>query len=286
MENEKKNNNKTILIIVLSIIIFCLLAFIIYDKVLSNKKDDKEDNNTPDVTVKTEEIAIDSKEVTDAMNAYESIYLLDKNLYSKDVYKVTDITNYELVGTALKNYDGDQIAYCISESSQLKDAVPMKVLNDSLNKYVQKTIDINTVKSLDKDASYPLAEYEVRNIGLIVDGDGVKLIGPCGAEWGAEDYVNKKVVKAEKAGDLIYVYEKQAFGRYDLNSGDTPLVNYYKDYEKTTLIEKGLDSIMFTDGNGNPGPNSTPNWDLYNTYKYTFKVIDEKYYFQSIELVK
>ncbi len=29
-----------------------------------------------------------------------------------------------------------------------------------------------------------------------------------------------------------------------------------------------------------------PNYDKYNTYKYTFKLIDGTYYFQSVELVK
>ena len=58
----------------------------------------------------------------------------------------------------------------------------------------------------------------------------------------------------------------------------------YKDYNKTILLEKNLDSIEFTDEKNVDGKNITPDWDLYNTYKYTFKIVDNKYYFERLEL--
>ena len=111
------------------------------------------------------------------------------------------------------------------------------------------------------------------------------MYGSYGGVFQANDYVNKKIVSAEKNNDFLYVYEKQAFAKYsDMEPGGNHLVNYYKDYNKTNLLEKDLDSIEFTDANGNFGKNSTPKWDLYNTYKYTFKITDNTYYFQSFEL--
>ena len=83
--------------------------------------------------------------------------------------------------------------------------------------------------------------------------------------------------KAEKNDDYLFVYEKQAFGEdYMEDDNDRFLTNYYKDYDRTVVLEKGL--IRDAD-------NPTPNWDLYNTYKYTFKNIDGDYFFESLELV-
>lgn len=101
-----------------------------------------------------------------------------------------------------------------------------------------------------------------------------------------KDYVIKKIVGEKKDGDHLYVYEKQAFARYSNPSiilGNF-LVDYYKDYNKTILLEKNLDSIEFTDEKNVDGKNITPDWDLYNTYKYTFKIVDNKYYFERLEL--
>ena len=120
---------------------------------------------------------------------------------------------------------------------------------------------------------------------LIAKENGIELYSSCDEIFQGDDYVNKKIISAEKNNDYLYVYEKHAFAKYsDTETEGSSVVNYYKDYNRTTLLEKDLDSIEFTDAEGNVGKNSTPKWDLYNTYKYTFKIIDNNYYFQSFEL--
>ena len=287
MEIEKKNGKGIIaLVVFLILIILGLISYICYDKFYlnSNSKNDNEENKVDVNANIKEDISIDSQIVTDAMETFKKIYISDSSLYANNNYNVSEISNYDLVATALINIDPSYIvSNCVDEP---KKTVSFEILNSALNKYIlNQTITENIIKSLKKESSYPAAQYEVADTGINLKEDGLELYGSCGGIYGFNDYVNKKVVSAEKDNDYLYIYEKQAFAKYSVVEIDSNiLVNYYKDYNKTTLLEKDLDSIHFTDENGNVGKNSTPNWDLYNTYKYTFKIVDNNYYFQSFEL--
>ena len=61
-----------------------------------------------------------------------------------------------------------------------------------------------------------------------------------------------------------------------------PQVNYYKEYLKVTTIEKNIQSYNYYVGDQKEP--IEPNWDLYDTYKYTFKKVNDVYYFQSFGL--
>lgn len=287
MEVEKKNGKSIIgLVVVLIVIILGLVCYICYDKFYLNNNNNNNTENKVDVndsnkSNSNENITIDSAIVINAMETFKKIYISDNNLYAKNNYNVSEISNYDLIGTALRNIDRSTYIY-----AEPKKIVSFETLNSALNKYIlNQTITENTIKSLKKGSSYPAAQYEVADTGINLKETGLELYGSYGGVFQANDYVNKKIVSAEKNDDFLYVYEKQAFAKYsDTEPGGNHLVNYYKDYNKTNLLEKDLDSIEFTDANGNFGKNSTPKWDLYNTYKYTFKITDNTYYFQSFEL--
>ena len=291
MEVEKKNGKGIIvLVVILIVIILGLVSYICYDKfyLSNNNKNDTTENkvdvNDSNKANSNENISIDSVIVTNAMDTFKNIYISDNSLYANNNYNVSEISNYDLVATALRNIGRDYIvSACVNEPRKI---VSFETLNSALNKYIlNQTITENTIKSLKKESSYPAAQYEVADTGINLKENGLELYGSCGGIFQANDYVNKKIVSAEKNNYYLYVYEKQAFAKYsDTETDGSPLVNYYKDYNKTNLLEKDLDSIEFTDANGNSGKNSTPNWDLYNTYKYTFKIVDNSYYFQSFEL--
>lgn len=292
MEIEKNNGKSIIaLVLVLILIILGLIGYICYDKIYldSNNRNDIQKNEGDDNDLNNsnsiQDISIDSGIVTDAIKILNNIYISDDALYKKNSYNISEISNYDLVATALINIEHSYIvSACVDEP---KKTVSFETLNFALNKYVlNQTITPNIVKSLKKESSYPDAKYEVADTGIELKENGLKLYGSCGDIFGGEDFVNKKIIKAEKDGQNLYIYEKQAFASYSDNTkNDELLVDYYLDYNKTKVIEKGLDSIEFTDTNGNVGKNSTPKWDLYNTYKYTFKIVDNTYYFQSFELV-
>ena len=276
MEMEQPKKKGKGLIVFLILIIICLLGYICYDKFFNtnnntnNNETNNVINNEPIVNT-IEEVSIDSNIVTNAKKIINKLYLTEKDLYGTTKYEISKITNYDLIATALKNVSENKIAYCLIDESELKETVTYQELNEILNKLIlNKTISKDTIQALTAISSYTYAQFEVNDIGIILDTNGVKLIGPCGSE-GPLDFIDKKIIKAEKNNDELYIYEKQAFAKNDITE-----INYFKDYQKTNKIETiSIDNV--TD-------NNNLNWNSYNTYKYTFKIINNYYYFQSFEL--
>lgn len=300
--NENKNNEKgmTTLIVCLILIIVGLVGYICYDKFMNtgsnvtynNTKEDGEDgkdegdDNSKNVT---EEIDEDSVLLEEIMQSYNGIFIKEENLYRTNKYNIVDITDDELVATAVGGAGREKIAFCVSDSEQLKDVVSFDELNGVLAKLIlDRDIEYDTIKGLKQESSYPIAQYEFNDIGVILSVDGVQLVGSCGDHFKGKDYINREVVRAEKSGNNIYVYEKQAFARYGdgANENGIRIVNYYKDFMRTELVEEWLNSSEFSNMDGTALENSTPNWELYNTYKYTFRKVGEKYYFESFELIE
>lgn len=290
VKKTKKEKSLIYLVIFLSLIILVLICYIFYDKLYldsNNKKDNienKEENSDKNNSDNKEAISIDSQIVIDAMKKYNGMYIEEHDLYNKNKYNISEISNYEIVATALKNIDR---SYIVSNcSNEPKKTVSFETLNSVLKDYIlNKTISKDMIKYLYGESSFPGEQYVIIDTGIKLKENGLELSGSCGDEFSMEDFVNRKVISAEKDGDYLYIYEKQAFARYNGTEANIGyLVDYYKDYSRTNVLEKNLDSIEFIDLNGNVGKNSTPNWDLYNTYKYTFKLVDNNYYFQSFEL--
>ena len=284
--NEKNNKTTNILLVLVLITGVIIIGLLSYKMFIYDKKDNKENKDNDiinkDDNKKDENITFDLANT--AMKTFKKIYISDDNLYSKDNYNISEISNYDLVATALNNINKSlMVSTCTDKPREI---VPYETLNAALNEFdINKKITVDTIKSLEKEST-DSQRYYVNNIGIVLKENGLELYGPCDSMFMGKDYVIKKIVGEKKDGDHLYVYEKQAFARYSNPSiilGNF-LVDYYKDYNKTILLEKNLDSIEFTDEKNVDGKNITPDWDLYNTYKYTFKIVDNKYYFERLEL--
>ena len=284
--NEKNNKTTNILLVLVLITGVTIIGLLSYKMFIYDKKDNKENKDNDiinkDDNKKDENITFDLANT--AMKTFKKIYISDDNLYSKDNYNISEISNYDLVATALNNINKSLIVSACTDKP--REIVPYETLNAALNEFdINKKITVDTIKSLEKEST-DSQRYYVNNIGIVLKENGLELYGPCDSMFMGKDYVIKKIVGEKKDGDHLYVYEKQAFARYSNPSiilGNF-LVDYYKDYNKTILLEKNLDSIEFTDEKNVDGKNITPDWDLYNTYKYTFKIVDNKYYFERLEL--
>lgn len=279
MEEKKTGKGQSVLIIILILIILGLAGFIVYDKALKNN-DSIVEGNANNFNEKLEvetptSISVESDIVKTAMESFENIVLKDENLYKTGGYNISDISNYELLETAISNVDKKYVTYC-AESSK-KNGASIDELNNVISKFIlDKKLEIADIKKIVNNNRY------VGGWALDVSGNTVKIAGSCGGIFEPEDYQARKVVSAETLGDYLYIYEKNAFARYVEESNE--LVSYYKDYTKTNIVEKNIQSIYIS----LPGQNSPiePNWDLYDTYKYTFKKVDGVYYFQNFELNK
>ena len=259
----KGSKIKTIIIIILCMIIVGLLGFILYEKKL--------DNQITTLPVEKEKTAvkkvdIKSDIVTNAMNSFDHLSLLDEDIYKTGEFDISNMTKEQLVATASNAvYDlgKEYIKEC--DNSSKGKVVSINTLNSLLEKYVlDKKITLEDVKN-------------VKTGGYTVENDGILIEGACGDEISFEDYSEKNIVKAETEEDYLYIYEKVAFAKYNDINADQPTINYYKDYSRNNLMEKNKSPLPETE------TKDSLKWDLYNTYKYTFKKANNNYYFQNIK---
>ena len=124
MEIEKKNSKGIIvLIILLILIIFGLIGHICYDKFYTNTNNSNNNNNNSNNYNSNETISIDSEVVTNAMKILKNIYISNDDLYSKNSYNISEISNYDLVATALKNIDKSYIVSVCDADNPKKNSI-------------------------------------------------------------------------------------------------------------------------------------------------------------------
>ena len=231
------------------------------------------EKNIYDILMIDENIAFDTNVLKSVLKSFDDIFYSEK-LYLNDVYSIDNISNYALIATAVSHMD--VVSSCESDKTIPTNSI--QELNDSLNKYIlDKKITIEDIKRL---PSYSSSEsYTVNNVAITLDGENLKLSGPCDGHF--QDYVLRKVINVEKQDDYIYIYEKHAF--YDFtdrkDENGNAVADYYKDYERKILLEKDVEYDL-----SSISPHKQePNWDLYDTYKFTYKIVDGNYYFEKVE---
>lgn len=280
MEEQKSKSSK-ILEIIIVIVIIGILGFICYDKVL-NKSNNTNNTNTnaenkEEKNVK--EVAIESDTVKTVMESFDKIRIDSDSLYKDGGFNIENVSKLDVLLTATDNLDSKYIDPC--NKSYKAEIASVDVLNITIEKYIlNQRITLDDVKTL-KNSNEGIDFIKLKENGIILEG-------VCGGEFTPSDYVERKVVKAETEGDYLYIYEKNAFARYNEQKdlADIPTINYFKDYKRTEVLEKDKKSLNVI------GPDVTipeadyPKWNLYDTYKYTFKKVNNIYYFQSFNLSK
>ena len=205
LNNNKSNNNGLIVMLVIIIIVLSgLCVFFALDK-KDNNVDDNKDNNIQENENNNEQLSVHSQVVTEGMDIFNRIYISKEELYKNSIFNIETISNHDLIATTVKNIGSENIAYCVGDKSQLKDSVSFNELNNVLSNYIlNKSINVDNIKLLG-GSSYPIAQYEVVDIGIIVKDNSVQLVGPCGAVFTGEDFVKRSIEKAEKNNNYIYI---------------------------------------------------------------------------------
>lgn len=285
MEKKKvKTNYKIVAIAFILIGVASIVLGVLMDSFLESTDSS---NNKPSEIIeevdktKTEEIEI-SLEIDEAKKIIEiakRLPISKENLYKNTQYNYNEINNYDLIASGLALIEDKYINYCTIEGTV---SLPLEELNKNLTNYLEnKEITLDNIKSLEKNSSYPAADYEVNDYGIKLKEDKIYIIGPCGGIFMAEDFIETKIEKVTQKDNYVYVYEKQAFASYeetdDIYSGNLS-AHYYKDYAKKTekleTLPHNYDNMV------------KPNWSLYDTYKYTLKKHSNGYYLEKFELVK
>lgn len=228
---------------------------------------------------KVENLSIVDKRIAKALRSFEQIGLNPEDIYESDV---TKLSKKELIITALKGLEFEQINYCKMNETDLTIPITIDDLNKSLKNAIPdgKISQEDITNNANKTTSYSIGGYgytfkfangtlEEYSIKLL--DNKIYVIGPCGHEGPNEVDIKTKVVKAELSGEYLYVYQNVAFGKTEfLQSLDSFVYDYYKDKDfKTKEETKTL--------------NEEPSWEIYDTYKITFKKNGKNYYFESSE---
>lgn len=285
MEKKKvKTNYKIVAIAFILIGVASIVLGVLMDSFLESTDSS---NNKPSEIIeevdktKTEEIEIslESDEAKKIIEIAKRLPISKENLYKNTQYNYNEINNYDLIASGLALIEDKYINYCTIEGTV---SLPLEELNKNLTNYLEnKEITLDNIKSLEKNSSYPAADYEVNDYGIKLKEDKIYIIGPCGGIFMAEDFIETKIEKVTQKDNYVYVYEKQAFASYeetdDIYSGNLS-AHYYKDYAKKTekleTLPHNYDNMV------------KPNWSLYDTYKYTLKKHSNGYYLEKFELVK
>ena len=290
MEENKKEEKKGIIGFALLVIAVILLGVGIGLLVVmpnesgfseKSKPNNVENKEVEPPTPTIEELDIDSELVTNTMNQFYRISITDNDLYYDEIYNINNISKPDLIMTALKSLKDTE--YDVDACSADTKDVPISVLNENLKKVFKNkeiTYDLLTQEKanvMPDDSLFGPDSYE------IVDENTISIKNTlCGIEANGHDFISDKIIKAEKVGENLYVYKKVAFARFDsFNLSPNDMVSYYIDYNRSGEKIETINDPHYGDFSNPP-----INWDLYNTYKYTFNMSDGIYYFQSYELVK
>ena len=282
------NSKKVMLgiIILLSVIVMGLLGFIVYREMNttsdnSSKTETGIKNETIDVLDITDERVVYLVDLLDIDNIFDENHEILEVLFgSKDKVTIDDLNSEQKLFFAIRAYMADKkdvggFKYCIDDEEYnkgLKDLI--------INKKDLEGLFVEDSSYLDKlsDEMILLGEFQA-----ISSDDSLNV---CNVIFGVEGPGSSNVfiepVSAYKEGNKVvvsvkFIYEVIDHDYYDPNNEEHLRYNTYESFDKTGQIIETLDVYM--------NNNYYEDYDIskYDTYDLTFKVVDKKYVFESIE---
>lgn len=293
MKKEKPNRVFIVIIVILALLPIATGGYLLYDK-LNQDKDVKE-KQTPQSQDKEEnkltELAPDDKIVETALAGFAGFDITAASLYGGDAYDVSSISKLDLIATAFK-LSGAIYPQC-GDPIPSEPTVSVEELNAKLTSVLLNPtlFTLEDIKAVARSQASAIDDYTVKDVTVAIKGDRLQLLGFCGNTGPILQYTAKKVVKAEKDDNYVYIYQKEAFAKYNFDTSNydqEPAIenyDYYKEYNFQTKIQS-LQNPFENSGNVESKTGGELTWNSYNTYKYTFKIVNNQYYFQSLERVK
>lgn len=255
MKNKKKIDR---VILILFVLIICLLLVGIYSYVsYINNKNLKDGYETLDVNSQQVKKLFyltrgnHSSRLFYGTNYYNIYYKQDVTKMSELSEDFKKLLSYYTLYSSLQDTTTNNIVF---DANDLKQQYITIFGND--NNYIDEDIHCNCPANI-----------------IYLPTDKKYVIGGAYGMMILEGY-NNKIMEARKYNDKIEIYEKVVFYVEDENTGN---ISYYKDgdfKEKITEISGNM-QFKFDDYQ-----------KQYNTYKYTFMLKNNTYYFDSVERIK
>jgi hypothetical protein len=278
MENEiqgkkKENLGLIILTIILSILVICLVGYIVIDKSSANKT----------ASGKEQKNAITSEQVEKLISFVpfykESPLSSNNDAYSGTNYTINSINEDVLLYMAYINTDAVKFSnnsdmpsytfsWCGTDSCTGDEYYYVSDINKKLvSMYNKSSVSVSDISipagGLERYNSYYVAYYGAGAVGY---------------------FKNSKIISfdLDKNNNLI-VYEKVGF--YKQN--DTSYIYIFKNTSDMQQESEDLNLItkIETDSKSDADKYIESNWNLFNTFKHTFKLnANGKYYWYSTEV--
>ena len=282
-DNNSNNNVKSMFKVgTITVLIVGILALIVVKIVFNNiynkiDNDTLKQNETKEEVIKNEntntEVNLTDERVIKALSDFNSIYINNDRLYNN--FNIKSINKTELVITALNQLDSSKKQSLCDENSSTIN-VSIDEINSALSNVVlNNKLTINDIKTAinsdDGFVNIDIAKVDERlfsDYSIKFNNNNLNIYTDCG-KIGLYDSIITKLTKISFEDDKLYIYEKVAFGKL-ADRQDITAYDYFSDYNTTKLVETVLyDKEDLT-------------WDLYNEYKLTFKKVNDKYYFESM----
>ncbi|MBR1413245.1 MAG: hypothetical protein IJ574_01060 [Bacilli bacterium] len=273
MKSKKKMNSA--IIVLLAVIIGLVITYALKMKSNEVLVDENFYSNKNSIdTDNMKEINLDSKIIDNVLNPY----LLDVNCDNEPYYNILIskiYTSSKLNDFLLK----DKLYLAISnlfigKNSKNSNYDMNSTINlTDINKFIKsafndKEISINDVKkALDIDVNnlYKLNNYyiSINNTELNVSLNNCKY---------SKEYVLNKLLNAKENKDYLYIEIKSSYIHLDLLNKQIYTTNIDNEEQKEYFNKDKLNDNEL-------------NWDLYNTYKWSFKKVNKNYYLESVEKI-
>lgn len=247
------------------VIIFVLVILIIF---LFNNKKNKED-------VKVEYTSEDIAVVKDSVIKKVNIMNADNMLI--DIYND---------GFNLENIDYNLIAKGILINSKEDGQISDEEANEYDECVNTSYINLSSVEDKFKLLfnSVPSVNYDVDSINYIYDEKNKRFFESCINILDGSKFIDTYIYDFKLDKDIAEVYISVSYGTEEpiISDGNTKII-IYKDYSRENIykefiydIDNPTDDFILDEGN----------YTDFSQYKYTFKKVNDDYYFYSLEKIK
>lgn len=280
MEEKKEEKLKDFIILILSAIIVALIGIRIYETYIRKDKP-KENKNTVEKTTKK----ANDKNKDDEINKLHNNLITSNKDYGMyfinkvDSEKTDDINfiKFNVYNYVLEN----NIDYKMPEAGvEISEENTYFISKDTINNYINSKynndLKYNTILSDDVSNGYNIVG--IYQLVSTTDKWGIMSV----AKSGGESYIKAKMIKNEKDGDYLYIY-------------DNAVVCYkYGDYPTCAKAIDDNENVFNCEEDGSCPEeiSEVANYALekisdLNTFKHTFKKgTDNNYYYLSTEIIE
>lgn len=267
------------LIVLIGIVFVSLgIVLLLINGILEEKNNniEKDDDNGETIEI-DDDNGENVNENLDVIGQFSSLIINSDSIYKNDRYDINNITLEELLVTAL-----DKMNIPLSCDDINKKIITIEQINQQLEKYINKKITLDEIRKILTNGNLDITiknSFDF-NYSLSINKDNELEVINNTCDFKVKQIIKSHLIKTETKGDYVYVYEKKAFANMSEKSNDKDVEKYYIDYyDNYNKLGNALETISLSDSKVDL------NWDIYKTYKYTFKKSNGKYYFQSLEIV-